>query len=130
MGSEMCIRDRYVYCGVLSFNIKSIVNFEAREIPTFNAKVDILVEELNRLKYNGYKIILATNTLDRAKKLNSDLLDLGLESTISESRDIEIKSSQIIIIPARISSGFEYKSIKYAVCLLYTSDAADEVSNV
>ena len=97
------------------FNIKSIVNFEAREIPTFNAKVDVLVEELNRLKYNGYKIILATNTLDRAKKLNSDLLDLGLESTISESRDIEIKSSQIIIIPARISSGFEYKSIKYAV---------------
>ncbi|MGL4912998.1 MAG: transcription-repair coupling factor [Romboutsia sp.] len=97
------------------FNVKSIVNFEAREIPTFNAKVEDLVEELNRLKYNGYKIILATNTLERAKKLNSELLDLGLESTISENRDMEIKSSQIIIIPARISSGFEYKSIKFAV---------------
>ena len=97
------------------FNIKSIVNFESREIPTFNAKVDVLAEELNRLKYNGYKIVLATNTLERAKKLNSELLDLGIEATISESRDIEIKSSQIIITPARISSGFEYKSIKFAL---------------
>ena len=51
------------------FNVKSIVNFDSREVPTFNAKVDVLVEELNRLKYNGYKIILATNTYDRAKKL-------------------------------------------------------------
>ncbi|MCR8746034.1 transcription-repair coupling factor [Romboutsia lituseburensis] len=97
------------------FNVNSVVNFEAREIPTFNAKIDVLVEELNRLKYNGYKIILATNTLERAKKLNSELLDLGLETTISKSRNVEIKSSQIIVIPASISSGFEYKSIKFAV---------------
>lgn len=97
------------------FNVKSIVNFDSREVPTFNAKVDTLVEELNRLKYNGYKIVLATNTYDRAKKLHADLLDLGLESTISKDRDIEIKSSQIVIIPARITSGFEYKSIKFVV---------------
>ncbi|MGL6104674.1 transcription-repair coupling factor [Romboutsia sp.] len=98
-----------------NFNIKSIVNFEAREVPTFNAKVDVLVEELNRLKYNGYKIILATNTYERAKKLHGDLLDLGVEAVISQDRDIEIKSSQIVIIPARISSGFEYKTIKYVI---------------
>ena len=67
------------------------------------------------MKYNGYKIVLATNTYDRAKKLHADLLDLDLESTISKDRDMEIKSSQIVIIPARITSGFEYKSIKFVV---------------
>lgn len=97
------------------FNIKSVVNFEAREIPTFNGKIDVLVEELNRLKYNGYKIILATNTIERANKLKSDLLDNNLEVVVFQNRDMEIKSSQIIIIPARISSGFEYKSIKYSL---------------
>ena len=96
-------------------NQKSIINFDSREVPTFNAKVDVLAEELNRLKYNGYKIVLATNTYDRAKKLHADLLDLDLESTISKDRDMEIKSSQIVIIPARITSGFEYKSIKFVV---------------
>ena len=97
------------------FNVKSIVNFDVREVPSFNAKVNELAEEINRLKYNGYKIVLATNTYDRAKKLNSDLLDLGIECTITQDRDIEIKSSQVIIIPGRISSGFEYKSIKFIV---------------
>ena len=100
---------------VNDFNVKYIVNFDSREVPTFNAKVDVLVEELNRLKYNGYKIVLATNTYERAKKLQADLLDLGLEATISQDRNIEIKSSQIVIIPARITSGFEYKSIKFII---------------
>ena len=97
------------------FNVKSIVNFDVREVPSFNAKVNELAEEINRLKYNGYKIVLATNTYDRAKKLNSDLLDLGIECTITQDRDIEIKSSQVVIIPGRISSGFEYKSIKFII---------------
>ncbi|MPM13827.1 Transcription-repair-coupling factor [bioreactor metagenome] len=118
---EFIINDKKLVLNTLipkqinDFNINSVINFEAREIPTFNAKVDVLVEELNRLKYSGYKIILATNTLERAKKINSELLDLGLETTISKSRDMEIKSSQIIVMPGRISSGFEYKSIKFAV---------------
>ena len=30
------------------FNVKSIINFDSREVPTFNAKVDVLAEELNR----------------------------------------------------------------------------------
>ena len=100
---------------VNDFKVSNIINFESREVPTFNAKLDVLVEELNRLKYNGFKIILATNTLERAKKLSKDLLDLGLETTVSRKRDIEIKSSQIIITPAQISSGFQYKSIKFVV---------------
>ncbi len=100
---------------VNEFKVSNIVNFESREVPAFNAKMDILVEELNRLKYNGYKIILATSTLERAKKLNKDLLDLGLETSLSKKRDMEIKSSQIIITPAQINSGFEYKGIKFVV---------------
>lgn len=118
---EFISRDNKVIINTLlpkpvnDFNVKSIVNFECREIPTFNSKMDILVEELNRLRYNGYKVILATNTFERANKLHSDLLDLGLECTLSQNRDMEIKSSQIIILPANISSGFEYKNIKFAI---------------
>ncbi len=100
---------------ISEFNVKHIVNFDVREVPTFNAKNDILAEEINRLKYNGYKILLSTNTYERAKKLGKDLLDLGIESSVSQDRDIEIKSSQVVIVPGRISSGFEYKSIKFVV---------------
>lgn len=100
---------------VKEFNIGSIVNFESREIPTFNGKIEILAEELNRLKYNGHKILLATNTYDRAKKLNKELLNLGTESILSRKRDIDIQSSQIVIVVGNITSGFQYKSIKFDV---------------
>ncbi|GAA0700360.1 transcription-repair coupling factor [Paraclostridium ghonii] len=100
---------------VKDFSIGSIVNFESREIPMFNGKIDMLAEELNKLKYNGHKIVLATNTYDRAKKLNKELLNLGTESVLSRKRDIEVHSSQIVIVVGNITSGFQYKSIKFDV---------------
>ena len=100
---------------VNDFSVTNVINFESREIPTYNSKMNVLAEDLNRLRYNGYKVILAVNSSDRCKKLHEDLFNLGLEATISKSRNIEIKSSQIVIIPANISKGFEYKSIKFQV---------------
>ena len=100
---------------VQEFNIGNIVDFESREIPIFNGKIDALAEELNTLKYNGHKIVLATNTYDRAKKLNKELLNLGVESILSRKRDIDIHSSQIVIVVGNITSGFQYKSIKFDV---------------
>lgn len=97
------------------FNIKRIINFDSREIPPYNGKLELLAEDLNRLKYNGNKVVLVTSTLDRAKKLSKDLLEFNVETIVSKSRDIEIKSSQIIICPGNIRRGFEYKSIKFVV---------------
>jgi len=100
---------------VSHFSVKKIINFECREIPTFNAKIESLVEELNNLKYNGHKVILATNTIDRAEKLKESLFERGIEANVSNNRDIEIKSSQIIITQGNISRGFQYKSIKFTI---------------
>lgn len=97
------------------FDIKRIINFDSREIPPYNGKLELLAEDLNRLKYNGNKVVLVTSTLDRAKKLSKDLEEFNVETIVSKSRDIEIKSSQIIIVPGHISRGFEYKSIKFVV---------------
>lgn len=100
---------------VNGFNIKRIINFDSREVPIYNGKLELLVEDLNRLKYNGHKVVLVTSSLDRAKKLSKDLLEYNIEAIVSKTREIEIKSSQIIIIPGHISRGFEYKSIKFMV---------------
>ncbi|WP_373600404.1 transcription-repair coupling factor [Paraclostridium bifermentans] len=118
---EFLVNDKKVILNMLltksikDFNINSIVNIESREIQLFNGKLDLLAEELNRLKYNGHKIVLATNTYDRAKKLNKELLDLGIESILSRKRDVEIHSSQVVIVVGNIASGFQYKAIKFNV---------------
>ena len=97
------------------FDIKRIINFDSREIPSYNGKLEVLAEDLNRFKYNGSKVLILTSTLDRAKKLNKELLDLNVETIVSKSRDIEIKSSQIVITPGQLNRGFEYKRNKFMV---------------
>ena len=52
---------------------------------------------------------------DSTNDLNKELLDLGVETIISKKRDIEIQSSQVVIVPGNIGSGFQYKSIKFDV---------------
>lgn len=94
---EYLVKDKFVVLNLLllkfinNFFIKFIINFESREVFIFNGKVDLFVEELNWLKYNGYKIILVINILERVNKLGKDLLDKGLEMIIFKDRDIEIK---------------------------------------
>ena len=105
LGDKKLIINSLLAKPINGFSVNNVIDFNSREIPAYNSKLDTLVEDLNRFKYNGYKIILAVNSSDRCKKLQKDLLDLGLE----------IKSSQIIIVPANISKGFEYKSIKFQV---------------
>lgn len=54
------------------FSVNNVIDFNSREIPAYNSKLDTLVEDLNRFKYNGYKIILAVNSSDRCKKLQKE----------------------------------------------------------
>ena len=115
IGNKSILLNTLLAKQINEFNIKRIINFDSREVPTYNGKIEVLAEDLNRLKYNGSKVVLVTSTLDRAKKLSKDLEEFDVETIVSKSRDVEIKSSQIIIVPGNISSGFEYKSIKFVV---------------
>lgn len=115
MGNRNIIINSLLPKAVKGFNIKEIMNFDSREIPSFNGKIDILVDELERLKYSGHKIILATNSLERSKKLKEALTEHNIEASIIKKRDVEIKSSQLFIIEAPISEGFQYRDIKFTV---------------
>lgn len=118
---EYCIGDRNIVINSLlpkavkGFNVKEILNFDSREVPSFNGKIDILADELQRLKYSGHKIILAVNSSERAKKLKEALFEYDVETSIAKKRDTEIKSSQAIIMEAAISEGFQYRDIKFTI---------------
>lgn len=118
---EYLINDKKVILNTLLpkkldyFNVKHYINFECREVITFNKNINLLSQELNSLKSDGYKIVIATNTYERAEKLHKELFDLGIESILSKDRNFSIKSSQIFITSARLRAGFLYKSIKFIV---------------
>src|SRR3712207_3347083 len=94
-------------------NMINNISLECRDIPSYNGKVDLLVEDIKRLRHSGYKLIIAAATKDRAKKINSMLNDNGVESFYSDTRNTEIKTSQVMVVGVNVSQGFLYPSIKY-----------------
>ncbi len=115
MGSHKVVINSLIAKPINDMNIKTVINMDSREIPGFNGRIDLFVEEIKRLRHSGYKLVIAASTLDRAKKLNTILNENGIENIYSNDRNIEIKTSQIIVVSANISQGFQYPSMKFEI---------------
>lgn len=94
------------------FKPQSIINFSLKSVQSFHKNLDLLKEELEYYKYRGYKIIILSGRESKGKRLQEELLNLGVETVFVEDGIREIKSSQIFITPGYIKGGFEYPQIK------------------
>lgn len=100
---------------ISDINVKHTFTIDSREIPGYNGRLEIFVEEVKRLRHSGYKILVATATSERAKKVHTLLSENGIDSIYTTKRDLEIKTSQIVVLGANISVGFQYPKIKFQV---------------
>lgn len=98
-----------------TFKPKAIRNFSVKGMQSYHNKLDLLKEDLDHLRYRGYKIVILSGTEERGERLKKNLFDMGMETTFSIKRDSEIKSSQVFITPGSIEGGFEYPDIKFIV---------------
>ncbi len=96
-------------------DIKEQFTLNSRDIPGYKGRLDLFIEEIKRLRHIGYKIVIATATTERAKKIHNLLSENGIESIYSIKRDLEIKTSQIVVTSANISQGFMYPDIKFQI---------------
>ncbi len=96
-------------------NVKNTFNIDAREISGFSGRLEMFVEEVKTLRHAGYKLIIATGTSDRAKKINTMLLENGIDSIYTSKRNIEIEKSQVLVLAANIGAGFQYPKLKFQV---------------
>lgn len=110
-----CITTSALLKNDANFNPKSIINITSKGMQSFHNKIDFLVEELNHYKYRGYKTIIFSGTYDRGKRLESVLLEKGVDCLYVEDPYREIKTSQVFITQGTIQQGFEYPNIKYAL---------------
>ncbi|MGO1368176.1 transcription-repair coupling factor [Senegalia sp. (in: firmicutes)] len=98
-----------------NFKPKKIISISTKSVQAFHNKIDILKDELNRLTYKGYKIIILSGTEDRGKRLRDNLKEEGIQVSFSSDYNIDIKTGQIVIVPGTISQGFEYPDIKFMI---------------
>lgn len=102
-----------ILSGDNTFKPKSIHNFTVKGMPSYHNKIDALKEDLEHLRYRGYKVIILSGTEERGRRLQESLYDMGLEVSLEMDKDKEIKSSQIFITPGSINGGFEYPNLKF-----------------
>lgn len=94
---------------------RQIVNFSTRGMHAFLGRMDVLADELRQWRKAGYAVVLLVSSEDRARRLQDELRDAGVETFITGSLDRIIPPGHIAIGTGRLSGGFELVSTRLAV---------------
>lgn len=85
---------------------------ESMEAPNFNRKLSTLAEAISHNIYNGYKVVIFADSLEKAKALHDLFENNRINSVITEDYNHELKSGQVFITTGSLPSGFEYRQLK------------------
>lgn len=91
----------------LNINMKSVVNYLGR--------INVFIEDLNSYLYKGYKVLIMSGSVKKAKRLITTLTDHGIAATFSENRDQELLSSMVVVTTGTLNEGFEIRENKTLV---------------
>lgn len=113
--NHICVTTTNLLKNNPKFKPKAIINFSVKSMQPFHNKIELLVDELKRLKYRGYKTIILSGTKERGIRLVERLLERNIECSYVEDCFREIKSGQVFVTSGSISRGFEYVGLKFAI---------------
>ncbi|MBX7371019.1 transcription-repair coupling factor [Clostridium chauvoei] len=80
----------------------------------YQGQLDLLIEEIQNKKLNGYKILILSGTRSRGERLVSTLRDRGIESSYKDDVS-SIQFGEVVITFGNLLKGFEYPDIKLCV---------------
>lgn len=99
------------------FSIKFQERFAitARSIAAYNNSFAQLVKDLKNFKNQGFRVLLLSSSVTRAKRLAVDLMDEGLMAFYSENPDRLLQPGEIMTYHGFVQKGFEYPLLKFVV---------------
>ena len=114
---------KYSVAGICMMDLKNTLHksehrldIHCRSMASYKGDFVGLVKDLQKLKKNGYRVLLLSGSRTRAKRLAKDLAEeYELSSFYSENPDREIQPGEIMTYYGHVEKGFEYPLIKFAV---------------
>ncbi len=97
------------------FTVKAKWDFTVRSVNPYNNNFDILVNDLQKWKKSGYRVLLLSGSRTRAKRLSEDLREHELSAFYSEDMERVIQKGEIMIAYGSLHRGFEYPLIKFVI---------------
>ncbi|WP_297633795.1 transcription-repair coupling factor [uncultured Clostridium sp.] len=92
----------------------SIVSFSQITLNNYQGQLDLLIEEIQNKKAQGYKTLILSGTRTRGERLVNVLRDRDIESVYKDEVD-EIHDGEVVITFGNLLSGFEYPKQKLCV---------------
>jgi transcription-repair coupling factor (superfamily II helicase) len=113
-------KNRIVYFSMLpkiysGFEPQSLYSFQFRSMPPLYGKLDLLTEEISRLKRKKYRTVLLSGTPERGEHLVRSLREKDIEASMFNQEDGPIQPGQVVVIPGSLERGFDNPEIKFAV---------------
>ncbi len=91
------------------------VSITAKAMTTYNNSFEGLLSDIRRYSKNSYRVIVLSASRTRGQRLAEDLRDNGLNAFFTEDYDRNVIPCEVMILYGRLSKGFEYPLIKFAV---------------
>lgn len=101
---------------ISDFKPKDIINFSVKSTAAFQQRIDLFCDEISYLKKDGYRIIILAGAQTRGERLVTELYERGIEAAFTpELENIKIEKGSIIVTKGKLSKGFQYQLINFAV---------------
>jgi transcription-repair coupling factor (superfamily II helicase) len=91
------------------------VVFPARTPEPFHGKLERLAVELKEWRVRGFRALLAVQSLERAKRLQSGLTDHGLSAVVTDTAADQLKPGNVVVAPGALSCGGEFPNQKLVI---------------
>ncbi len=91
---------------------RNIVSILAKSNPSLRGQINILVEDLRRMRKNEYAAVIMADTRERCQKILQTLRDARLDALYLSRLDQEVRPGNIIITEGTLQNGFELTNSK------------------
>lgn len=106
--------------------IRDTILLEAQGTFSYRGDFKLLTKELRRLTGEGYRIMMLSPSVTRAKRIAADLREYGIEADFSDDGE-EPRTGRVIVSRGMMKSGYEYPYLKWM--LLSEGDVFGRVSH-
>ena len=104
-----------VSVNIKNFYLKDIINISGKSTLFFGNKIDLFCEEILKLKNLNYSIIIFAGSSVKCERFIKEMKERNIECYYTENNDKEIKKGSVVVMKGKLSRGFEYSEIKFAV---------------
>lgn len=97
------------------FSIYKTFFIEAKSIQSYNNSFEQLIKDLSAYQKKDYRIIVASPSVTRAKRLAEDMRENDLVVTYDKDLSEEICPGQVVITAGKLKTGIEYPETKWVL---------------